>query len=198
MQRYSAHARAEWAEKLELGWRGPTKSACVTGPPDRLAFGTECVGSVTLGPGSAAVPSQHTRTRTQPRARARSHDIPPCCALCGVARRAGGRAAIVALLCAGFPLGALNTNVCPSGSSKIGTEAACSIAATALGMSYGYSRTDYPSGCAYSGRVDRVFFNADPTGAPRPDAQPLCAGAPTPHARFCAWVCASVRECARV
>jgi hypothetical protein len=95
---------------------------------------------------------------------------------------AGGRAAkLRAPLCAAFVDGGVNTNACPPLFSKIVSEAGCASAAGVLGRNYYGSVTyaDFPSGCyihnAFGGRPG---FNAHPTGAPRSDAQPLCAGKP--------------------
>ncbi len=85
-------------------------------------------------------------------------------------------------LCAAFTDGAANTNACPAGASKIASEAVCAIAAGALGRKYDihFSFETGPSGCytATDGSGSSVLFNAHPTGAPRSDAQPLCAGKP--------------------
>ncbi len=92
--------------------------------------------------------------------------------------RAGGPSR--APLCAAFTDGAANTNACPSGSSKIVSEAVCAIAAGALGRSWGgihFTFENRPSGC-YTATGSSVFFNDHPTGAPHPDHQPLCAGKP--------------------
>ena len=74
---------------------------------------------------------------------------------------------------------ASNTNTCPPGSSKIASEAACASAAAATGRSLAGTMkiAATPSGCYYVVNV-YVIFNDDPTGAPHPDVQPLCAGAP--------------------
>jgi hypothetical protein len=81
-------------------------------------------------------------------------------------------------LCAGVVLGAPNTNVCPAGSARIGTAAACESAAAAIGKSYsGYMTVPgFPSGCFTNPPF--VEFNDHPTGAPYPNMQPLCAGKP--------------------
>jgi hypothetical protein len=116
------------------------------------------------------------------RARARALDG----AACACARRAalrGGRAGgpLRAPFCAGFVDGALNTNACPPGSSKIVLATACVSAAAAVGRSYGGSLTDAirPSGCytATGVTTGSVFFNDHPTGAPNAMTRPLCAGA---------------------
>ncbi len=144
--------------------------------------------------------THHAMARAQSARAARAldrFDIPPCCAR---ALRSG-RAAIAALLCAGFPLGALNTNVCPPGSSKIATDVACASAARALGDSISAfcgATPDSPSGCY---KANSVCFNDHPTGGTNAYAQPLCAGAPTrprsPHSCACACVflCACVCVC---
>jgi hypothetical protein len=99
---------------------------------------------------------------------------------CGGSWRAGGPSR--APLCAGFADGAANTNACPPGSSKIGSEAACAGAAAAVGRAWGGSVTyaDVPSGCSYADG-NFVFFNPHPTGRPRPGWAPLCAGKPPLH-----------------
>ncbi len=100
------------------------------------------------------------------------------------ARRAalrGGR--LRAPLCAGFADGALNTNACPPGSSKIVPESACRSAAGVLGRTYygiglgSGTYADSPSGC-YSFGGFEVHFNAHPTGRPTIYTKPLCAGKP--------------------
>ncbi len=76
--------------------------------------------------------------------------------------------------------GAANTNACPPFYSKIVSEAACESAAGALGRVFTSSWTtaNYPSGCYAGGSVS---FNPHPTGAPAPDAGPVCAGKPPPQ-----------------
>ena len=137
------------------------------------------------------------------RARARALDG-AARAPCGVARRARGP--LRAPFCAGFVDGADNTNACPSGSSKIVSEAACASAAAAVGRTYSGSLTDAirPSGCytATGVTTSSVFFNADPTGAANAITRPLCAGAAATSTaadrrmwavcvciRVCAWLC---------
>jgi hypothetical protein len=100
-----------------------------------------------------------------------------------VVRRCAAGGPLRARLCAGFVDGAANTNACPSGSSKIGSEAACAGAAGVLGRAYGgifgvrSPTPDWPSGC-FSVGPSLVSFNAHPTGAPLAKTQPLCAGTP--------------------
>ncbi len=107
-----------------------------------------------------------------------------------------------ARLCAGLVFGAANTNACPPGFSKIGSEAACASAAGALGRKYVATLTydGYPSGCfalgTSGGGLPRVYFNDHPTGGlgPNFDTKPLCAGKPPLTAvRVC--VCARARVC---
>ncbi len=88
----------------------------------------------------------------------------------------GGRP--IARGCAGFVYGALNSDACPAGFSKIVLEAACVNAAAAVGTSYiGNETLAYkPSGC-YSAH-DYVSFNAIRKGGPIEYCKPLCAGAP--------------------
>ncbi len=89
-------------------------------------------------------------------------------------------------MCAGFVDGALNTNACPPGFSKIATAAACASAAGVLGRSYlGVTNTaDWPSGCY--GLSPKVNFNDYPAGAPKLGFfQLLCAGKP-PLSTACA------------
>jgi hypothetical protein len=153
---------------------------------------------VQLGAGCAQQPNCNNA-----RVRARSLDcidISPlslCTLRCARAPRRRPRSHRGGRLCAEFVLGALDTNVCPtgpSGWSKIGP-AACSTAAEAFGRSYvssGIADASYPSGCfGYDSTYLR--FNAHPTGAPHPNAQPLCAGAPTPHRRSRVFACARAR-----
>ncbi len=80
--------------------------------------------------------------------------------------------------CAGVVLGVSNTNACPLGSARIGTAAACESAAAAIRKLYGGNETNpgFPGGCYLNTRASVAFFNADPTGAPEPNHQPLCAG----------------------
>ncbi len=139
------------------------------------------------GLGAALVQAVHrtpiaassARTHTHPRAHACVRiDPPPCCALCGVARR---RRPLRQPLCAAFPLGPSNTNACPPGSSKIVTAAACESAAAARLTSFGWGKENSsfsPSGCYMYYRSGYIYkFNDHPTGAANPTNQPLCAGA---------------------
>jgi hypothetical protein len=105
----------------------------------------------------------------------------PACAQSHRAALRGGRAggASRTPLCAGFAYGALNTNACPPGTSKIILESACADAAAAVGyVGYveGMSIASYPSGCLYGG--GKVFFNRAIINTPNPTVQPLCVGAP--------------------
>jgi hypothetical protein len=114
---------------------------------------------------------------------------------------------------AAYVLGAVNTNICPSGSSKIGTAAACESAAVTVGVAHGGSDSNLnsPSGCFMNiaAQPYRVNFNTAVSGAADAYAQPLCAGARRPdpahtlrtaRARACGWVrtCMFARVCVRV
>jgi hypothetical protein len=111
--------------------------------------------------------------------------------------------------CAGaYVLGASNTNSCPSGSSKIGTAAACASAAAAtVGLTYVGSATNLnsPSGCFHNiaNPPFVVVFNDAVPGAADKFVQPLCAGARRPdpprtrvganmHVRACVRACMCV------
>ncbi len=86
--------------------------------------------------------------------------------------------------CAAFVFGVVNTNACPTGSSKIIFEAACAVAAGLLGKKYSGGKTSslYPSGCyLYTGSTpNSVGFNDHPTGGTTllEAVSLLCAGAP--------------------
>ncbi len=93
---------------------------------------------------------------------------------------------VCACVCAAMPtaaglfFGAANTSGCPPGFSKIVLAPACASAAVAVGWTYDGTATHpaQPSGCILStGVPSDVYFNADPTDAPNPISQPLCAGA---------------------
>jgi hypothetical protein len=83
--------------------------------------------------------------------------------------------------CAGaaaYVSGADGSNVCPAGSERIVTEAACSTAATAAGMnsesvSFSEADSDSPKGCYYFS--DTVYFNPHAVGAGVEGAMLLCA-----------------------
>jgi hypothetical protein len=93
-------------------------------------------------------------------------------------------------LCAGFVIGASNTNACPPGFSKVVLEAECRRADVGRAFTArpygGNASANLPSGCylaTYPDATRLLFFNADPTGAPDPrmySIEPLCAGAPLP------------------
>lgn len=78
-------------------------------------------------------------------------------------------------------VGALNTNLCPSGSSKIGSAAHCR-AAIELSLGSGPDRADqsfdtetdagWPSGC-YK-HDDKYWFNRHASGGTNGEARPLC------------------------
>jgi hypothetical protein len=100
--------------------------------------------------------------------------------------------------CAGaYASGALGSNVCPAGSVRIETEAACRIAAGATGKTvpatnFVESDASYPRGCYYQTKPNDVrvaWFNSHPVGAGESDSQLLCAtvtgptGAPHASAR---------------
>ncbi len=89
--------------------------------------------------------------------------------------------------CAGvYVWGTASSNTCPTGSTKITTDAGCQQAAGML--YYGYSSSDgrYPKGCYwYSGWFFGVYFNTHETGAAESDSTPLCASS-TPGARVSA------------
>ena len=87
--------------------------------------------------------------------------------------------------------GAVNTNYCPSGSSKIVTEAACFSVAPAVGRSpanRGLNQADWPSGCITARGGGDVELNHHLTGEPNPYFKPLCAGAPA-FLRVCECLC---------
>ncbi len=122
--------------------------------------------------------------------------------------RHGRGAARVVLLCAGaYVAGAAGSNVCPAGSARIETEAACRTAVAVVGKTagspFGVTSPIPPRGCYYSIITNTAYFNADPVGAGNPNAQLLCAatataGAPPCTARRCAraYECAAARACA--
>jgi hypothetical protein len=82
-----------------------------------------------------------------------------------------------------FGLGDDNTNACPAGSSLVPMDsaAACQLAAFLAGSPYTYGgsiKVDYlPKGCVWFKAGGGFYFNTDRDGAPRPFAQPVCAGA---------------------
>ena len=89
--------------------------------------------------------------------------------------------------CAGaYVLGPLSSNVCPSGSVRIETEAACRTAAAAAGTTFGSTSvdTDYPRGCYIWTTDNCAYFNPHAVGAGDASSRLLCAavttGAP-PH-----------------
>jgi hypothetical protein len=96
-----------------------------------------------------------------------------------------------------YVLGPLSSNVCPAGSVRIETEAACRTATAAAGKTAGSpfleTRSSYPRGC-YS-LFSEAFFNRHTVGAGYLMAQLLCAavttGAP-PGADALVDVCAPV------
>jgi hypothetical protein len=111
--------------------------------------------------------------------------------------------------CAGaYVLGAVNTNSCPPGSSKIGTTAACESAAVTVGVTHGGSDSNLnsPSGCFMNiaAHPYRVNLNTAVPGAADAYAQPLCAGARRPdpaHTLRTARarrVCGCLHACSRV
>jgi hypothetical protein len=106
-------------------------------------------------------------------------------------------------------LGDDNTTACPPGLAVMASAAACQFAVYLAGSPYTYSGTvavSYlPKGCVWLKAGGVFYFNDHATGAPRPLAQPVCAGAPypAPHTRTCvsAHVCVSTRtgaECVAV
>jgi hypothetical protein len=167
-----------------LAWSD--RSACFTDRRDALGAGcTQHSHDGTRSPIAAC----SVRMRTHPRVRSIAPTLPLCCARC-----AGGHCGA----CAGFPLGALNTSVCPLGSSKIGTSEACIFVVKAVSKAFDTSQrySDRPSGCYKDIITGNFNFNDDPTGAASPTMQPLCAGAPTRHpARARARACVCVPVC---
>ena len=102
-----------------------------------------------------------------------------------------------------FGLGDDNTNDCPQGLARMANESACQSAVAVAGSPYTYSGSgavDYlPTGCVWFKAGGSFYFNTDPTGAPRPSTQPVCAGAPTPDpARASVCACVRVRVRARM
>ncbi len=98
--------------------------------------------------------------------------------------------------CAGaYVLGPFRSNVCPAGSVRIETEAACRTAVAAAGKTAGspfvLTSSDDPRGC-YSYSSD-AYFNTHAIGAGNEFALLLCAdvstGASRSGARGCAWEC---------
>jgi hypothetical protein len=170
-----------------LGGRPARADACAFAD----AGGRRTLRRSPLGWAVRASPSEGTQrgctcayTRTRARSAPAWRRVPLCAVRpsCGVARRAGGP--LRAPLCAGFADGALSTNACPSGFSKIGSAAACAGAAAAVGRPYLGSVTDAsaPSGCntyvTGDGAAYAVGFNTHSTGAPASNLKPLCAGTP--------------------
>jgi hypothetical protein len=102
------------------------------------------------------------------------------------------------LSCAGaYVLGPLYSNVCPSGSVRITTEAACRTAVAAAGKTAGspfvVTDSSVPRGC-YSFPSNIANFNTHAVGAAYEYAQLLCADVSTGASRSGARGCAS--ECA--
>ena len=106
--------------------------------------------------------------------------------------------------CAGaYVSGPLYSNVCPAGSVRIETEAACRTAVAAAGKTAGspfvVTSTDDPRGC-YSYFSNIAYFNTHAVGMGNEFAQLLCAdvstGASRSGARGCAWECTSASAAA--
>jgi hypothetical protein len=111
------------------------------------------------------------------------------------------------LSCAGAYLsGAAGSNVCPAGSVRIETEAACRTAAVAAGKIAGSTsfpfvetRPDDPRGCYHT--TDNAYFNPHAVGAGSSDTRLLCAavttaGAPLKRRRTDARsACTGARAC---
>jgi hypothetical protein len=83
-----------------------------------------------------------------------------------------------------FGLGDDNTNACPPGSGLVPMDsaAACQSAVAVAGSLYntylGTGVVSYlPKGCVWFKAGGSFYFNTDRDGAPRPFAQPVCAGA---------------------
>ncbi len=87
--------------------------------------------------------------------------------------------------CAGaYVSGAAGSNVCPAGSARIETEAACRTAAIAAGKTpsrgtFVETWSGYPRGCFYFTGNNFAYFNADAVGLGDSATQPLCAATTT-------------------
>jgi len=76
------------------------------------------------------------------------------------------------------------TNVCPDGSSKLTTQAACEVALSELGLTFRYpiSNSSYPSGCHGFSMGDSIggaylntgYFNSDAVGSGMAQRRPIC------------------------
>jgi hypothetical protein len=77
-----------------------------------------------------------------------------------------------------FQVGAVNTNSCPFGSTRITDEATCRAAAIARGAEFtAETSPQYPAGCqTYQQPMQamEVFLNSHPTGASEANSAPLC------------------------
>ena len=84
------------------------------------------------------------------------------------------------LPCAGlFVAGAIGTNVCPAGSTRIDTESLCMQASASYGQPYDPDFTTWPSaahprGCMGGINAGKVYFNPTPTGQGNSKFAPLC------------------------
>ncbi len=83
-----------------------------------------------------------------------------------------------------YVYGALGSNECPSGSTRITGAAACEAAATAMGNAIGPTLVErepaQPSGCYWwrTGSEQRVYLNNASPGAGSPGSQLLCGASP--------------------
>jgi hypothetical protein len=99
-------------------------------------------------------------------------------------------------------LGPRYSNVCPAGSVRIETEAACRTAAAAAGKTAGspfvVTSSDDPRGC-YSYFSNIANFNTHAVGAGSEISLLLCVstGASRSGARRCAWECTPASAAAR-
>ena len=103
------------------------------------------------------------------------------------------RAARAVPSCAGaYVSGAAGSNVCPAGSVRIETEAACRTAVAFAGKTpsstFVLPNSARPRGCYYESSGNDAWFNADAVGAGSSFYQLLCAalataGAPPSHRR---------------
>ena len=75
----------------------------------------------------------------------------------------------------GFTVGTVGTNVCPTGSVSVGTEAECTSAATTLGQSWraSISSDSEQKGCFFND-IGFVYFNTHQTGDTHATVTPIC------------------------